>query len=82
MATFLLLGFIGVLVGYFYKLFVGDSGPKLEVCIAFAILGSVGGGLIFKLTGLGAEVVVGLLSAMLVVLSADVLSREPAHEEV
>ncbi len=80
MGTFVTLLFIGIVVGWIYKGLVGDSGPGLAVCMAFAVLGSMAGGLIFLFTGLGGELVVGLLASILVLFAADVLSREAAHD--
>lgn len=80
MGTFVTLLFIGVVVGWMYNGLVGDSGPGLAVCMAFAILGAVAGGLIFLFAGLGGELAVGLLASFLVLVAADVLSREVAHD--
>jgi len=80
MGTFVTLVFIGVVVGWIYNNLTGESGPSLVVCMAFAILGSVSGGLIFLFTGLGGELAVGLLASLLVLVAADVLSREVAHD--
>ena len=80
MGTFVTLVFIGVVVGWIYNGLTGDSGPSLAVCMAFAILGAVAGGLIFLFTGLGGELAVGLLASFLVLVAADVLSREVAHD--
>ncbi len=78
--TFVTLVFIGVVVGWIYNGLVGDSGPGLAACMAFAILGSVAGGLIFLFAGLGGELAVGLLASFLVLVAADVLSRELSHD--
>ncbi len=80
MSTFVILLFIGVVVGWIYKGLVGSAGPRTGVCLAFAILGALAGGLIFVFAGLGGELAVGLLSSILVLMAADVLSREVAHE--
>ncbi|MBP3191647.1 hypothetical protein [Natronogracilivirga saccharolytica] len=78
--TFVTLVFIGIVVGWIYQGLVGVSGPSLTVCMAFAVLGSLAGGLIFLFTGLGGELAAGLLASFLVLIAADVLSREVAHE--
>ncbi len=80
MGTFVTLLFIGIVVGWIYKGLVGKSGPALGVCMAFAVLGALAGGLIFLFTGLGGEFLAGLLASFLVLVAADVLSREVAHE--
>ncbi len=80
MGTFVTLLFIGIVVGWIYKGLVGGSGPVLIVCMAFAVLGALAGGLIFLFTGLGGELAAGLLASFLVLVAADVLSREVAHE--
>ena len=76
----MILLFIGVVVGWAYSGLVSDAGPKLVICIAFAVLGSIAGGLIFIMAGLGGELVVGLLSSILVLMSADVLSRDVVQD--
>lgn len=80
LGTFVTLVFIGIVVGWIYQGLVGANGPSLVACMAFAVLGSLAGGLIFLFTGLGGELAVGLLASFLVLIAADVLSREVAHE--
>ncbi len=80
MGTFVTLVFIGIVVGWIYEGLVGDAGPGLAACMAYAVLGALSGGLIFLFTGLGGELAVGLLASILVLIAADVLSREVAHE--
>ncbi|MEX2657757.1 MAG: hypothetical protein WD272_09600 [Balneolales bacterium] len=50
--------------------------------MAFAVLGSLAGGIIFIFADLGGEPVSGLLSSILVLVAADVLSREHETLEV
>lgn len=80
MASIVTLIFIGVVIGWIYKGLVGEAGPRLWVCMAFATLGSLAGGIIFLLAGLGGELAVGTLSSILVSVAADVLSREMVHD--
>ena len=80
MGTIVTLFFIGIVVGWIYKGLVGVSGPGLAVSMSFAVLGSLAGGLIFLFTGLGGELAAGLLASFLVLVAADVLSREVAHD--
>lgn len=72
--------FIGIVIGWIYKGFTGKGGPAMTYCMLFATIGSLSGGLIFLFAGLGGELVVGLLAAILVSIAADVLSREVVHE--
>lgn len=80
LGTFFTLIFIGTVLGWLYNGLVGEAGPGGVACIAFAVLGAMSGGLIFLFTGLGGELVVGLLASILILIAADVLSREVAHE--
>ncbi len=78
--TIVTLLFIGILVGWIYKGLTGESGPSMTACMIFAVLGTMSGGLIFLFTGLGGELAAGLLASFLVLVAADVLSREVAQE--
>ncbi|MDG5767057.1 hypothetical protein QA596_06230 [Balneolales bacterium ANBcel1] len=80
MAIFVTLLFIGVITGWIYKGFVGEAGPSQGYCMVFGVTGALSGGLIFLFAGLGGELVAGLLAAIFITMSADVLSREVAHD--
>ncbi|MEX0681009.1 MAG: hypothetical protein WD097_06470 [Balneolales bacterium] len=82
MSTIVLLIFIGIWVGWIYNGLVGESAPRTGICMAFAVLGSLAGGIIFIFADLGGEPVSGLLSSILVLVAADVLSREHETLEV